>query len=180
MITSIQSSDNPCSYINKHKSFILFKYYVKLLRYEIYDLTNCNQQVAGSPGIQKMTYRFKAQKSRAAPMSKRGRPVLNAKKSGPGRPKEDPPKPFILAGDQNRTGDLRTTNATHYRLCYASELRYNITTRSPLSIMIRQKPEYPPVHFVILFHIAVICITVRAAAYIYPPDLAFIKQYAQV
>ncbi len=24
------------------------------------------------------------------------------------------------AGNRNRTGDLRTTNATHYRLCYAS------------------------------------------------------------
>ena len=24
------------------------------------------------------------------------------------------------AGNRNRTGDLRTTNATHYRLCYTS------------------------------------------------------------
>ena len=29
---------------------------------------------------------------------------------------------FIKAGNGNRTRDLRTTNATHYRLCYASQL----------------------------------------------------------
>ena len=28
--------------------------------------------------------------------------------------------PIKKAGNRNRTGDLRTTNATHYRLCYAS------------------------------------------------------------
>ena len=26
------------------------------------------------------------------------------------------------AGNRNRTGDLRTTNATHYRLCYTSNI----------------------------------------------------------
>ncbi len=29
-------------------------------------------------------------------------------------------RPIKKAGNRNRTGDLRTTNATHYRLCYAS------------------------------------------------------------
>ncbi len=34
---------------------------------------------------------------------------------------------FCYADDQNRTGDPRTTNAVHYRLCYISTPNYCIT-----------------------------------------------------
>ena len=48
--------------------------------------------------------------------------AMIGKEKSPSKPHSTGSQGLLRAGNENRTRDLRTTNATHYRLCYASEL----------------------------------------------------------